>query len=95
MTVAELRDKLAGVSETVLAVFCERAANSGCVDDATAQRLRELKQEWVKLEARATPADYNTYQQIQTEKTAVKARMVELLCTIPAVATKIAVKAGR
>lgn len=79
----------------VLAVLCKRAANSACVDDATAKRLRQLKQEWAKLEARGTPSDYKTHQQIQAQKATVKARMVELLCTIPAVATETALKPGR
>jgi hypothetical protein len=60
------------------------------VDDATGERLRELKQEWTELVARETPppSDYKTNQQIQAEKAAVKARMVKLLHGFPEAAFK-------
>ena len=67
-----------------LAVLCQKAAEDASMDDETAAKARKLKQEWALLVARETPLapDLRTHEQIQAEKAALKARMVDLLAAI-------------
>ena len=67
-----------------LAALCENVARSSAIDKKIAALAAALKLEWVRLVIRETPPplDFKTQEQIQKEKTALKARMVELLVTI-------------
>ena len=67
-----------------LAALCENVARSSAIDKKIAAQAAKLKLEWVRLVIRETPPplDFKTHEQIQKEKAALKARMVELLVTI-------------
>jgi len=79
------KEELDRLNIIVLAVMCERAAKSPYMDDETRSTLRELKRQATKLEIRDAPppSDYKVHQQIQAERDALKAHMVELLSTLP------------
>jgi hypothetical protein len=73
------KEELERLNIIELAVMCGKAAKS--LDGDAAKTGLNLKSEWVGLVARETPsaADFQTHQQIQTEKAALKKRMVEYL----------------
>jgi len=78
------KQDLENLDITRLAVLCHQVADNLAMDRDTAAKAARMKQEWVLLVARETPhaQDLKTHEQIQKEKAALKARMVELLLTI-------------
>ena len=78
------KQELEGLDIIRLAVMCQKVADDALMDSNTAEKARQLKQEWVLLVARETPPppSFAENEQIQVEKTALKKRMVELLMTV-------------
>lgn len=64
-----------------LAVLCQKLADADSADAATGEKARQLKLEWVRLVASETPPPLTAreYDQIQSDKQALKKRMVEFL----------------
>ena len=68
----------------MLAAYCRKVTEDPSMDLGTADKAAGLIQQWTRLVARESPnaPDLKTHNQIQVEKEALKARMVDFLIQI-------------
>jgi hypothetical protein len=77
------KQELEQMELTRLSALCNKVADDSSMDASMKGVATMLKQEWVKLVLREQHTrDAKTHDQIQTEKLALKARMVALLMLV-------------
>ncbi len=78
------KQELEGCEVTELAVLCGKVADSPSSDSVTAEKARQLREEWRKLILAITPPlrVFKEQQEVETKLELLKARMAEFLARI-------------
>jgi hypothetical protein len=73
------KQDLEGLDTTILAVMCDRVANSTAEDENIRETALKLKHEWFTLAGASMPPTVKEYDEIKARLAALKSRMVDFL----------------
>jgi hypothetical protein len=76
-----LREELQRMDVNVLAVYCQRVAETHTTNSMVADRARQLKQEWTLFVSPTSP-DLRTQQEVEAERVRLRQRMVSFLSVV-------------
>jgi hypothetical protein len=78
------KEELQQADVIVLAVLCGKCADDPATEKITAEKARQLKEEWASIVARQTPPplEYKTMRQFEEDEAALRTRMIEFLSAL-------------